>query len=310
MEQNPALELIDLHYRYTHEWTREKVDILKGISLDIKCGEAFGFLGANGAGKTTTIRNILGLTALQSGDIKIFNASIKTNDQRKYLGFVPEHPYFYDSLTVQETMNFFASLAEVPNKLRKNAIAEALEKVKFPKNPKVKLKSLSKGLTQRVAMAKAIVHKPRLLILDEPFSGLDPVGRREFRDLFWDLKAQGCTLFLCSHILADVEYLCDRASIMNQGKIVGIFDLKEPRADTYELVCQKFDKIIALAKSNEIQFTEQGDNLRIKIKDTKIAEKTLKECLKSGVSIHAYTKVSPSLEDIFMQVIQESNRDN
>lgn len=221
------LEIKNLSYVYRGDWLLSKVRALKDVSLDVLSGEAFGFLGQNGAGKTTAIKCILNLIRPSSGEIKIFGESSKNTAARRSIGYLPEQPYFYDHLSVEETVSFYARLSGVaPNDLAQ-AVAEVLDLVQIGSRRAHRMRSLSKGLTQRVALAQALVAKPNLLILDEPFSGLDPLGRRQFRELLLALKAQGCTLFMSSHILSDVEQICDRASVLVQGELKGVVSMKE-----------------------------------------------------------------------------------
>jgi ABC-2 type transport system ATP-binding protein len=222
-----TLEVNNLNYIYTHEWTRKKQIAVKDLSFKVDRGECFGFLGLNGAGKTTTIKAILGLiNPLKGSVIKINGYSHKEVKARSQVGYVPEQPYFYDHLTVNEIMYLYASLSGVPPSVRKEAVVKALKRVKLHERETSRMRTLSKGLTQRVAIAQAIVGDPALLILDEPFSGMDPIGRKEFRDLFLELKGEGKTLLLCSHILSDAEFLCDRGLILANGETKGIVDSK------------------------------------------------------------------------------------
>ncbi len=224
---NKVLEIKDLSYSYKSEWLGKPYNALKDINLDLHEGECFGFLGHNGAGKTTTIKCILSLTRIKSGSIKIFGKEHSLAASRENVGYLPEQPYFYDYLTVNETMELYATLAGVNNSDLKTAVREALDLVKISSRAKNRMRTLSKGLTQRVAMAQAIVAKPKLLILDEPFSGLDPIGRKEFRELISNLNRSGVAIFMSSHILSDVEDLCGRASIMASGELKGIYNLKD-----------------------------------------------------------------------------------
>ena len=182
-----ALNIKDLSYAYKGEWTLMRKAFLNNINLQVYEGEAFGFLGHNGAGKTTTIKCLLGLTKKTSGKIEIFGVDSCRTNSRINIGFVPEQPYFYDHIKVFELMEMFGALKGISKSQLKKEIPELLARVKIDHKSKAKLKNLSKGQVQRVAMAQAMLGSPKLYVLDEPFSGLDPSGRREFSDILLSL---------------------------------------------------------------------------------------------------------------------------
>ena len=225
MSKNIALKIDNYSYDYPSDWLGKPRKAVSNLSLEVVEGECFGFLGHSGAGKTTTIKSILGLTHPTNGTIEIFGKDHRAPNARSEIGYLPEHPYFYDHLNARELVYMFALLAGVPKNSADEATTNALSLTKMLGRENSKLRSLSKGLTQRVAMSQAIVHKPKLLILDEPFSGLDPIGRKEFKDLLLNLKNDGATIFVSSHILEDIESLCDRASIMSHGELKSVVRL-------------------------------------------------------------------------------------
>ena len=302
-----ALELSNLTYHYRHQWTGQKILTLKGLTLDVFAGEAFGFLGHNGAGKTTTIKCILRLVKLTGGSAKIFGRDCSDSKSRTSVGYLPEQPYFYDHLTVAEMLDMYACLAGVDSRFRSQAVSKALEQVSMSGRRDSPMRSLSKGLTQRVAMAQAIVANPKLLILDEPFSGLDPIGRKEFRDLIFSLKKSGTTIFICSHILGDVEYICDRASIMVRGELKRVVDLKslsDEAGGQYELVIgNPGDFATRLGVASEQQLSE-GSSLRLKFAAKTQAEAALKAALDAKVTVESYQFVHGNLEDLFVEVVK------
>lgn len=302
-----ALEINNLNYHYKSNWTFAKKLALKNISFEISEGESFGFLGPNGAGKTTTIKCLLGLVRPTSGSIKIFGEDSKISKARNVLGYLPEQPYFYDHLSVQEAMVLYATLAGVAKSDQKNWIAEALSLVGLNDRMKSRMRSLSKGLTQRVAMAQAIVAKPKLLILDEPFSGLDPIGRKEFKDLIFDLKQKGTTIFMSSHILSDVEFLCDRASVLVKGELKGIFNLNEiPQTDStgFELMLRcKADlqkKFVDICDSMD----QQGELLRLIFADRASAMTGLKRALEMNITLDGFSHQHGRLEELFVEIVK------
>jgi ABC-2 type transport system ATP-binding protein len=307
MNNDSVLVIKDLHYWYTHDWTGKKTHVLKGISVTVGKGEAFGFLGHNGSGKTTTIKNIMGLVKLSKGSIEICGKSSNDPMSRSKVGFVPEYPYFYDYLTVYETMYLMGRLYGLDKVELNQNIKHALGLVKFPRPASLRLRSLSKGLLQRVAIAQAIIHNPKLLILDEPFSGLDPVGRREIRDLFEDLKKQGVSLFISSHILSDVEHLCDRVSIMSAGEIKAIINVRELLSETknhsYEVVIRSSFEIDEAMSQMGGKISSSGQIKRISFASESSAREALKLMLNDNISIEGYAKIGSTLEDVFINIV-------
>ena len=243
-----AIDIAGLSYRYPSQWLKSGFQAITDLSLQVKPGESFGFLGHNGAGKTTTIKCILGLIAPTKGQISIFGKSSRQTSARLDLGYLPEQPYFYDSLTVFETLKFYGQLSGIASSDLKSRIDHALASVKLTGRASSPIRALSKGLTQRLAMAQAIIARPKLLILDEPFSGLDPIGRHEFRELILSLKNEGATIFMSSHILSDVESICDRASIMSKGELKGVFDLRNLTTSLEQL----FVNLVTFEESTEL----------------------------------------------------------
>jgi len=309
-EQIPALEIENLSYTYTEEWTRKKREALRALNLTIKAGEAFGFLGPNGSGKTTTIKAVLGLIRATAGNVRIFGESWTSARSRAHVGYLPEQPYFYDHLTVVETLELYATLAEVPRHERQRKISETLARVGLSDRRKARMRTLSKGLTQRAALGQAIIASPKLLILDEPFSGLDPLGRREFRQIFSELKNEGTTLFMSSHILGDVEFLCDRASVLVKGALRGVFDLHEkPTAlsgEEFELTVRAEVDAGQHLESLAISQEHSGNLQRFRFADAPSAQRALTLALEKGFTIECFERRQTSLEDIFMKIVAEA----
>jgi len=302
-----ALEIIDLSYSYKSDWSTKRCHAVKKISIDVFRGESFGFLGHNGAGKTTTIKCLLSLIRPTGGKLRIFDKDSSDTEARRSVGYLPEQPYFYDHLTVQEIMEMYAQLAGVARAELKSAVSSALDKVKVAARAKSPMRTLSKGLTQRVAMAQAIVNRPQLLILDEPFSGLDPIGRREFKDLLVELKRGGTTIFMSSHILSDVEFLCDRASIMAQGEIKSVFDLKELPTLTggcYELVVLNAAGLSEKLKTLHAQIETKEHSLHCVFSEQASAERGLRLSLEAGAKVESYQFIQGNLEDLFVKLVK------
>ena len=201
-------------------WRKRSVRALDNLSLTVAEGEVFGFLGANGAGKTTTIKLLMRLIYPTAGCARIRGRDINDVSMHRRIGYLPEQPYFYDYLSARELVEYYAELFGYSHAARRRRAAELLERVHLDETAWDKqLRRFSKGMLQRVGLAQALVNDPEVVFLDEPMSGLDPLGRREVRDLIASLRAKGVTVFLCSHILSDIEVLCDRVGVMRRGRL-------------------------------------------------------------------------------------------
>ncbi len=311
MEREVILSIQDLSYSYLSNFAVKRFDALKGISLDVYAGESFGFLGHNGAGKTTAIKCILSLVRPTRGQVRLFGQPSSDVAQRRNVGYLPEQPYFYDYLTVREIMEMYADLYGLERSVAPKAIDTALDLVKISAKSKSAMRGLSKGLMQRVALAQAIVAGPKLLVLDEPFSGLDPIGRREFRDIFFALKQKGTTIFMSSHILSDVEFLCDRVSIMAHGQLKGVFDLKALGAATagiFELVLRNYeraqDHVTVSAQSVQHGSDARNKFLKIEFSERGAADRALSAAVQHGAEVESFNFVQGSLEDLFVKLVK------
>jgi ABC-2 type transport system ATP-binding protein len=311
MTNAPALEIEKLSYVYKGNWLVQRLHAVKDLTLTVSAGESFGFLGHNGAGKTTTMKCLLGLIRPTTGTIRILGGSNTDRTVRKAVGYLPEQPYFYDHLTVQEIMEMYAQLYGLRGGDARNAIHEAIDLVKMNAKLKARMRTLSKGLTQRVGMAQAILAKPKLLILDEPFSGLDPIGRKEFKDVLALQRARGATIFICSHILSDVEFLCDRVSIMAHGALKGVFDIRNRAAfggGTFELVVRDDGRIgDEFRHAFPVVRTEEdirGKRIVLQFPERGVAETALRAALAAHATIESFESVNGSLEDLFVKLVQ------
>jgi len=190
------------------------------VSLQVKAGEVYGLIGPNGSGKSTTMKAVLGLIRPSSGSCSIFGRDALKVDSRNDVGFLPENPYFYKHLTAAETVRFYGKLCGMRGQALRQRIDEMLELVGLGEARNRPLRGFSKGMLQRIGLAQALVHDPRLVVLDEPTAGVDPTGSREIRDLILNLKSRGITVFLCSHLLEQVQEICDRVGIMKSGTLV------------------------------------------------------------------------------------------
>lgn len=307
------LEISNLSKTFRSHWIYRPIRAVESVSLEVKRGESFGFLGSNGAGKTTTIKCIVGLIKISSGTILFNGEKLKTAEQRSRLGFLPEQPYFYEHLSVQETVDFFASLQGITGSKKRSKVLSTLERVGLSHKLKSNVRELSKGLQQRLGFAQAIINDPELLLLDEPFSGLDPIGRKEMRTLINQLNKDGTTIFMSSHILPDVEDICDRVSIMKNGSLKQSFNI----AEIPELFGEKYEIIL---DENSISIQNQLKELSI---STSLKKRSAKEVSsyefesydkaasaleiinKNNLQIYSFQSIKPNLEEIFMQVTSD-----
>jgi len=216
----PAISIQNLTKEYSVPFRRERVTAVKDLSLIVEPGQVYGLLGPNGSGKSTTMKIVLGLVSPTSGKTEIFGRDSVEVDSREDVGFLPENPYFYKYLTGEETLHFYGKLCGLKGaKLRERA-RELLKLVGLEEAADRRLGGYSKGMLQRIGLAQAMVQEPRLLVLDEPTAGVDPAGSREIRDLILDFKKRGITVLLCSHLLGQVQEICDRIGILHRGLLI------------------------------------------------------------------------------------------
>jgi ABC-2 type transport system ATP-binding protein len=218
-----AIETTNLEKTYAVGFWRKKPRIaLRPLNLTVQEGEVFGFLGPNGAGKTTTLKLLMGLVFPTSGSARILGMDVDDARVKAQIGFLPEQPYFYDYLTAKELLEYYAQLSGVPAKERSARVDKMLSRVGLADAARTQLRKFSKGMLQRVGLAQAVLHDPKLVFLDEPMSGLDPMGRREVRELIQQLQHEGKTVFFSTHILSDAEALCDRVAVIYKGELRGV----------------------------------------------------------------------------------------
>lgn len=215
-----AISIRNLTKIYPVPFRREKVIAVKNLSLEVEAGQVYGLLGPNGSGKSTTMKTVLGLVPPTSGTTEIFGRDSRHVDSREEVGFLPENPYFYKFLTGEETIRFFGKLCGLHGPALTDRVGELLQLVGLEGARNRRLSGYSKGMLQRIGLAQALVQNPRLLVLDEPTAGVDPAGSREIRDLILDFKSRGITVLLCSHLLGQVQEICDRIGILHQGVLV------------------------------------------------------------------------------------------
>jgi len=289
-------------------WRKRKVRALDGLSLAVNHGEIFGFLGANGAGKTTTLKILMRLIFPTGGKARILGQAISDVSMHQNVGYLPENPYFYDYLTPLEFLDYCGQIFGLAAPDRLHRSRELLNRVKLEEGKwKTQLRKFSKGMLQRVGMAQALVNDPKILFLDEPMSGLDPIGRREVRDLIAELRDEGKTVFMCSHILSDIEILCDRVAILRKGQLAHLGPLDQLQRGTsedarMEIVATGTDSatLSRCAKNTQLQITTTPSGLRIEVPSEVDVDKVLIALREAGGKLVAVQPLRQSLEELFL----------
>ncbi len=296
-------------------WRKRKVRALDDLSLSVKPGGIFGFLGGNGAGKTTTIKILMGLLFPTEGSAKILGSPIDDVKMRSRIGYCPENPYFYDYLTPLELLDYFGQLFGLDAAVRSSRSevllnAVGLEEIAW----KRQLRKFSKGMQQRVGLAQALINQPEIVFFDEPMSGLDPVGRREIRELIAGLKAKGTTVFMSTHILSDVEALCDEVAILRKGRLFATGDLQELLSrDTgrggFEIIASGLSpaaiaQIEALSKEAIVSGKPNG--IAIEVAGDDSIEAVLRTIRDNSGTLISVLPVKQSLEDLFVETPAEN----
>jgi ABC-2 type transport system ATP-binding protein len=247
MAGETVIETRALSKVYRDFWGRQKVRALKALDLEIKQGEVFGLLGPNGSGKTTTIKLLLGLLFPTEGQALVFGKDATDVSKNHRIGYLPEESYLYRFLNAEETLDFYGRLFDIPHDVLVQRIDQLIRMVGLDRARKRQLKEYSKGMTRRIGLAQALVNEPDLILLDEPTSGLDPIGTREIKDLILRLRDEGKTIVMCSHLLADVQDVCDRIAILHQGELkelgrvdslLTLADVTQIRAKRLSVDCQ------------------------------------------------------------------------
>jgi ABC-2 type transport system ATP-binding protein len=214
-----VIETRNLSKTYRDFWGRQKVQALKPLDLEVRRGEIFGLLGPNGSGKSTTIKLVLGLLFPTTGDALVFGKPATEVTKNERIGYLPEESYLYKFLNAEETLDFYGRLFNMSAATRKERVAELIHMMDLDRAKHRQLKEYSKGMTRRIGLAQALINDPELIVLDEPTTGLDPIGSRQMKDLILRLRDQGKTVLMCSHLLADVQDVCDRIAILHQGEL-------------------------------------------------------------------------------------------
>ena len=290
LETNPdfdpdvVVETQNLTKVYRDFWGRQKVRALKSLDMEIRKGEIFGLLGPNGSGKSTTIKLLLGLLFPTNGRALVFGEDASEVTKNERIGYLPEESYLYKFLTAEETLEFYGRLFDMPAATRRQRVSDLIEQVGLTWAKRRQLKEYSKGMTRRIGLAQALINDPELILLDEPTSGLDPIGVREMKDMIIDLRDQGKTIVMCSHLLADVQDVCDRIAILHQG------ELKE---------LGRVDDLLEISDETEIRTRGLP----------KEAEQEIRDVLqKHGGQDIRVDQPRTTLEQLFLDIVRESEQ--
>ncbi|MCG2683641.1 MAG: ABC transporter ATP-binding protein [Planctomycetales bacterium] len=282
MQSEIIIETRNLTKVYRDFWGRQKVRALKALDLEVRRGEIFGLLGPNGSGKTTTIKLLLGLLFPTAGQALVFDRDAREVTKNERIGYLPEESYLYRFLNAEETLDFYGRLFNMSRAVRRQRVADLIEMVGLDWAKRRQLKEYSKGMTRRIGLAQALINDPELIVLDEPTTGLDPIGTREMKDLIIKLRDEGKTVLLCSHLLADVQDVCDRIAILYQG------ELKE---------MGRVDSLLKVQDVTEIRVAGLSA----------IGQEEVKQAIERNNG-HVLNIGNPTttLEDLFLKIIRES----
>ncbi|MFB3814384.1 MAG: ABC transporter ATP-binding protein [Terriglobales bacterium] len=297
-----AIETFGLEKTYlVGFWRKTPKHALRPLTLAVDDGEIFGYLGPNGAGKTTTLKLLMGLVFPSRGSARILGMEIGDPRMKAQIGYLPEQPYFYDYLTAPELLDYYAALSGVAARERRRRVTDVLARVGLSDVGRLQLRKFSKGMLQRVGIAQAIIHDPRVIFLDEPMSGLDPVGRREVRDLIQGLKDEGKTIFFSTHILSDAEALCDRVAVLNKGELRGIGVVAELASQMTGKIEVMFQGEAALPAMKALRgdIHVAGETIRA-VLDEKELDAAIDALRRSRARLISVTPIRATLEDYFV----------
>lgn len=305
MPSTPVLEVEDLHKTFHVGFFRKRVEAVRGLSFQVREGDVFGFVGPNGAGKTTTMKMALQLIFPSQGQIRMFGQPAGKRALRAKLGYMPENPYIYDYLKPLEFLDLCGQLCDMPGTERRARAGELVERLGLAHAVDRPIGKFSKGMMQRVGMCQALLHDPQLLVLDEPFSGLDPIGRKDIRDILDGERSRGKTVIITSHVLSDVEAMADRIGIIKRGQMVAYGDLKTLlRRDVRRVEVELSAVSDALRETLErmattVRNTEQ--RVMVVVEGEAVVTELLARCAREGATVHAVTPHRETLEDLFVR---------
>ena len=306
-----AIEITGLSKEYAVGfWKKQRRPALKSLHLSVEAGETFGFLGPNGAGKTTTLKLLMGIIFPTAGSATILGKDAADPEIKRRIGFLPEQPYFYDYLSAPELLDYYARLSGVSAAMRKQRIGELLQQVGLSDVGNKQLRKFSKGMLQRVGIAQAIIHDPEVVFLDEPMSGLDPVGRHEVRELIQGLKDAGKTVFFSTHILSDAEALCDRVAVIHKGELRGVGvvnDFRSAAAEKTEVIWLGAGAMAGVADL-QAESHVTGETVRAIISSENL-DRLLEKLRQQGARLISVTPIHGTLEDYFLARTREEEKE-
>ncbi len=293
-----------LHNTYVTCWRHRRVEAVRGISFSVQRGEIFGIVGPNGAGKTTTLKVLTGLVRPSSGVARLMGKPVHDVESRRRLGYLPEGPYFYEHLNVVELLSFYGSLLGVPRQTLRERAERLIAEVGLEHARTRPIRKFSKGMRQRAGFAQALNNDPELVILDEPQTGLDPVGRKDVRDLIFRLKSQGKTVVISSHILPDVEAVCDRVAVLHRGEIQEIGSLHEltsERTAYYEFIVRNVSESLVRGLDSLRLVEARGDVLMLRFDPGIDLPEVFARLVALGAQILSMNPHRENLEDVFLR---------
>ncbi|PYR61482.1 MAG: ABC transporter [Acidobacteria bacterium] len=291
-------------------WRKRPYRALDRLSIDVAPGDVFGFLGPNGAGKTTTLKLLMQLIFPSSGEAEILGRPAGDIAVRRRIGYLPENPYFYDHLTAEELLDYYGRLFRIAGGERGRRVSAILDRLGIGAERRLQLRRFSKGMLQRVGLAQALLNDPEVIFLDEPMSGLDPLGRRDVRNLILELRDQGRTIFFSSHILSDAEVLCSRVAILVKGQLAAqgtIADLQAFHVRGWELIVHGVeDSIVQRLRGRARRITRiEGARYAIELGTESRPEQILSELIADGASLVSLNPLRDTLEDLFVRRVAE-----
>lgn len=302
-----AIQCSNISKRFRTGW-RTKVKALEGVDLEVKKGEIFGILGPNGAGKTTLVKTILNLVWPDTGTVEIFGVDNRNHQARNSVGYLPENPSLPDYLKGRQVMELYGSLSGMTSHDVGERVEKMLAEVKMSQWKEKKPTTYSKGMVQRLGLAQALISDPDLIFLDEPTDGVDPIGRREIRDVLIELKNRGKTVFLNSHLLSETEMVCDRVAVMNKGVLVSIGGVEEltVSANRYSIKCTNIDEAAMSEISSSIPRIKQNNGFIEAIaEDVTVLNSIIDKIRGQGILIESVLPVRQSLESYFVDLIKD-----
>jgi len=304
-----AIETTKLKKEYRTGFRRTRVTVLSQLDLAVSEGEIFGYLGPNGAGKTTTLKILMGLLRATAGDASVLGRPPGDVGTKQLVGFLPEQPAFYDYLTGRELLSFYGQLFGLDRSIRRDRIETLARQLRVESALDTQLRKYSKGMLQRIGLAQALLNEPRVVLLDEPMSGLDPIGRREVRDLLLRLKSEGRTVFFSSHIIPDVEMVCDRVGILVAGRLVAQGELEgllDAGVATIEVTVSRLSPEVVAALEHLLvsRPISRGERLLLAVKDEGAVAELLVRLVEEKAAVHAVVPHRESLEEYFLRHTQ------